>query len=75
MSSPRLTVIIPGYNTPEAWWRRCLDSVRGACGPNDEIICVDDGSSIDASFLNKFMISLKLSKIKLLHHLEQQNLI
>ena len=41
----RLSVIIPGYNTPERWWRRCLYSVRQACGPNDEIICVDDGSS------------------------------
>lgn len=40
----RLSVIIPGYNTSAAWWLRCVDSVRKACGPNDEIICVDDGS-------------------------------
>lgn len=54
LNNIRLSVIIPGFNTPEAWWRRCLDSVRRACGPNDEIICVDDGSSIEASFLDKF---------------------
>lgn len=40
----RLSVIIPGYNTCEEWWRRCVESVRKACGPDDEIICVDDGS-------------------------------
>ena len=40
----RLSVIIPGYNTPKAWWRRCVQSVLAACGPDDEVICVDDGS-------------------------------
>ena len=48
----RLSVIIPGYNTPEEWWRRCLDSVRNACGSSDEIICVDDGSKVKPEFLN-----------------------
>lgn len=48
----RLSVVIPGYNTPEVWWRRCIDSVRAACGPDDEIICVDDGSKEKPSFLN-----------------------
>jgi len=42
----RLTVIIPGYNTRKDWWRRCVESVRKACGPKDEIICVDDGSKV-----------------------------
>lgn len=41
----RLSVVIPGYNTPKAWWRRCLQSVLAACGPDDEVICVDDGSN------------------------------
>lgn len=50
----RLSVIIPGYNTPERLWRRCLESVRMACGPDDEIICVDDGSSIKPSILEEF---------------------
>ena len=40
----RLSVIVPGFNTPNEWWRRCLNSVLGACGENDEVICVDDGS-------------------------------
>ena len=40
----RLSVIIPGYNTSEECWRRCVASVRYACGDHDEIICVDDGS-------------------------------
>ena len=41
----RLSVIIPGYNTPDAWWRRCVGSVKAALGPDDEVVCVDDGSS------------------------------
>lgn len=41
----RLSVVIPGYNTCSTWWRRCVDSVLAACDPNDEIICVDDGSA------------------------------
>lgn len=42
----RLSVIVPGCNTPAKWWRRCIESVRAACGPEDEIIIVDDGSSV-----------------------------
>lgn len=42
----RLSVVIPGYNNPDAYWRRCLESVLAACGPEDEVICVDDGSKI-----------------------------
>lgn len=41
----RLSVIIPGYNTPVAWWQRCVRSVLAALGPDDEVICVDDGSN------------------------------
>lgn len=47
----RLSVIIPGYNNPDAYWKRCLDSVIAACGPDDEIICVDDGSKKKPSAL------------------------
>lgn len=42
----RLSVIIPGYNTPKAWWQRCVSSVQAAIGPDDEIIVVDDGSKV-----------------------------
>ena len=44
MPSKRLSVIIPGYNNPELWWRRCVDSVLANIGDMDEVICVDDGS-------------------------------
>ena len=42
----RLSIIIPGYNTSAAVWRRCVSSVLSACGPDDEVICLDDGSAI-----------------------------
>ena len=42
----RLSVIIPGYNTPVEWWRRSVKSVLAALGPDDEVICVDDGSTV-----------------------------
>lgn len=47
----RLSVVIPGYNTPEVWWLRCINSVRTACA-DAQIICVDDGSSDGAVFLD-----------------------
>lgn len=40
----RLSVIIPGYENPSWRWFRCVDSVLAALGPDDEIVCVDDGS-------------------------------
>ena len=43
-----LSVIIPGFNTPRVWWGRCLHSVLDCCQTEDEIICVDDGSSLSA---------------------------
>lgn len=41
----RLSVVIPGYNNPNAYWRRCVMSVLESLGSDDEVICVDDGSS------------------------------
>lgn len=40
----RLSIVIPGYNNSDANWNRCLKSVLLACGPDDEVLCVDDGS-------------------------------
>lgn len=41
----RLSVIIPGYNTPHEMWRRAVTSVLNAIAPCDEIVCIDDGST------------------------------
>jgi len=40
----RLSVIIPGYKNPDAWWARCVRSALAAIDADDEVICVDDGS-------------------------------
>ena len=45
----RLSVVIPGYNTTMALWRRSVASVLNAVGVEDEIICVDDGSDVEVS--------------------------
>ena len=50
--SKRLTVIVPGYNTPEHLWRRCICSVVRAIGLMDEIIIVDDGSKNPVNLSN-----------------------
>ena len=44
MSGIRLSVIVPGYENPSWRWFRCVDSILAAVGPDDEIVCVDDGS-------------------------------
>ena len=50
----RVSVIIPGFNNPERWWRRSVESVM-ATGA-DEIICVDDGSKSKPLFLEDYPI-------------------
>lgn len=44
--STSLSVIIPGFNTPNNWWTRCIRSVLSALPESGEIICVDDGSKV-----------------------------
>ncbi len=45
----RLSIIVPGYDTPREWWRRCLKSVLTAMRSNDEVIVADDGSHVPVS--------------------------
>lgn len=61
----RLTVIIPGYNNPEAWWRRALESAIANVGDEDEILCIDDGSSTRPLFLEGY--SKKDSRVKVIY--------
>ena len=42
--SPRVSVIVPVYNTA-AYLRECLDSLTGQTLRDIEIVCVDDGST------------------------------
>ncbi len=40
-----LSIVMPIFNTPEAWLREAIASVRDQWCGNWELICVDDGSS------------------------------
>jgi glycosyltransferase involved in cell wall biosynthesis len=42
---PLISVIVPTYNTPERWLRRCIDSVREQVYPNWELCIADDAST------------------------------
>ena len=44
-SQPRVSVIVPTYNTPELMLREMLQSVKGQLYPNWELCIADDGSS------------------------------
>lgn len=48
----RLSVIVPGYNTSEEQWTRCIRSLIAATREEDEIILVDDGARDGAHFLD-----------------------
>ena len=45
ISNPKISIIIPVYNTPENLLRDCLDSAKNQTLEDIEIICVDDGST------------------------------
>ena len=44
-SNPKVSIIIPVYNTPENLLRDCLESAKNQTLEDIEIICVDDGST------------------------------
>ena len=72
MQSKRLSVIIPGYNNPELWWRRCLNSVIANLSQDDEVLCVDDGSSIRPTVLGEY--ARKDNRISVLYMTENRGL-
>ena len=41
---PRISVIVPLYDTPEPWLRRCIESVRAQLWPHWELCLADDAS-------------------------------
>ena len=54
MNNPKVSVIIPVYNT-QFWLRECLDSVLRQTLGDFEVICVDDGSTDrSASILQEY---------------------
>ncbi|HJW45843.1 MAG TPA: glycosyltransferase, partial [Lysobacter sp.] len=42
---PKISVIVPVYNTPEKWLRRCIDSVRAQVYDEWELCVADDAST------------------------------
>jgi O-antigen biosynthesis protein len=42
---PRFSILLPTYNTPEKWLRKCLDSVVSQAYPDWELCVADDASS------------------------------
>jgi glycosyltransferase involved in cell wall biosynthesis len=47
MITPKVSVIIPVYNT-SPYLRRCMDSITGQTLRDIEIVCINDGSSDDS---------------------------
>jgi GT2 family glycosyltransferase len=42
---PLVSVIVPAYNTPERWLRRCIESVQAQAYPEWELCIADDAST------------------------------
>jgi GT2 family glycosyltransferase len=45
-SKPLISIVVPVYNTPETYLRRCLDSVLAQLYPHWELCIADDASSM-----------------------------
>ncbi len=45
LDGPLISVIVPVYETPESWLRRCIESVLQQVYPNWELCLADDASS------------------------------
>ncbi|MDQ3288178.1 MAG: glycosyltransferase family 2 protein [Pseudomonadota bacterium] len=43
-AGPLISVLLPVYETPEVWLKRCIDSVRAQAYPKWELCVVDDAS-------------------------------
>lgn len=65
----RLSIIVPGYNTSEYQWERCIRSIQGSIGADDEIICIDDGSTVPTPFIDT--ISKEDSRVHVIHQHNQ----
>ncbi len=44
-SQPKISILLPVYNVPEKWLRRCIDSVLSQIYPHWELCIADDFSS------------------------------
>ena len=65
MAKPRVSVIVPVYNT-EKYLKRCLDSILNQTLSDIEIIIVDDGSKEACALLCDQFAKLD-SRIKVVH--------
>lgn len=72
MNGKRLSVIIPGYNNPDLWWQRCIDSVVVNLSIDDEIICIDDCSTLRPELLSEY--SQKDPRIKVIFKTKHEGL-
>lgn len=46
-SKPVVSILVPTYNTPEEWLRRCIESVRAQVYPHWELCLADDASTAE----------------------------
>ncbi len=68
---PKVSVIIPVYNVPEQYFRKCLDTVCAQTLKDIEIICVDDKST-DGSLAILKEYAAKDSRIKIIEQSENR---
>lgn len=44
-TAPKISILLPVYNTPRKWLKRCIDSVRAQAYPRWELCIADDAST------------------------------
>ena len=67
---PKISIIIPVYNTSENYLRKCLDSVVGQSFQDIQVIIVDDGSKNEAGIIcDEYAVKFPIIKVL---HIENQ---
>ncbi|MGC8771619.1 MAG: glycosyltransferase [Brevinematia bacterium] len=71
---PKISILLPVYNTPIKWLVKCINSIRAQYYPNWELCIVDDGSTNHNVWDFLELFEKEDSRIKIKRHAKNLNI-